>query len=112
MSDSYLEAKPRIPNQLLAVKRLMEDGQWRTLREIARATHYPESSVSARLRDLRKPPYNRKVERVMSNREGIWKYRLVPEPGLLISGRNNLVQIKRPIQRERPLPYAEGVDQR
>jgi hypothetical protein len=44
----------RLARQLTAVRLLMLDGQWRTLGQIHDLTGYPESSVSARLRDLRK----------------------------------------------------------
>jgi hypothetical protein len=44
----------RLNDQLKRVMRLMLGGGWHTLREISDATGDPESSVSARLRDLRK----------------------------------------------------------
>lgn len=43
--------------QLVRVRELMRDGKWRTLSEIADVTGDPEASVSARLRDLRRPKY-------------------------------------------------------
>ncbi len=47
----------RLNRQLRVVRDLMIDGLWRTLRSIASATGEPEASVSARLRDLRKPKF-------------------------------------------------------
>ena len=47
----------RLNTQLRAVRDLMRDGQWRSLNAIAQATGYPEASLSARLRDLRKPKF-------------------------------------------------------
>lgn len=47
----------RLGKQLLAVRDLMLDGIWRTLAEIERETGYPQASVSARLRDLRKEKF-------------------------------------------------------
>lgn len=44
----------RLNTQLRAVRDLMRDGTWRSLNQIAVATGYPEASLSARLRDLRK----------------------------------------------------------
>ncbi len=44
----------RLSRQLDRVRNLMLDGKWRTLFEIEQATGAPETSVSARLRDLRK----------------------------------------------------------
>lgn len=89
-NDTYTEAKPRIPHQLIAVRNLMEDGQWRTLSQISIRTGYPEASVSARLRDLRKAPHNRTVERRLKE-PGLYQYRMVPL-GLIFEGRNTLIQ--------------------
>lgn len=44
----------RLGTQIFAVYNLMKDGKKRTLQEIASTTGYPESSVSAQLRHLRK----------------------------------------------------------
>lgn len=57
----------------------MLDGVWRTLPEIASAIGAPEASVSARLRDLRKPKFGgfdvgRKARGDAS--EGLYEYRL------------------------------------
>lgn len=56
---TYDEAQDfgRLNTQLRAVRDLMRDGQWRSLNAIAQATGYPEASLSARLRDLRKPKF-------------------------------------------------------
>lgn len=45
----------RLAPQLTRVRELMADGQWRTLDEIGERVNAPGASVSARLRDLRKP---------------------------------------------------------
>jgi hypothetical protein len=45
------------PEQLVRVRELMRDGKERTLAEISEITGDPEASVSARLRDLRRPKY-------------------------------------------------------
>jgi len=68
----------RLRAQLLRVRALMRDHQWRTLAEIAAATNDPEASVSARLRDLRKPKFGGwHVERQYLH-DGLWQYRLAP----------------------------------
>ena len=46
-----------LTTQLAATKELMVDGNWRTLEEIEEVTRHPQASVSARLRDLRKPKF-------------------------------------------------------
>lgn len=67
----------RLDRQLRRVSDLMADGRWRTLQQISEATGDPESSVSARLRDLRKPRWgNRNVERRYVKR-GLFEYRVV-----------------------------------
>lgn len=68
----------RLSKQLVSVRQLMLDGAWRTLAEIAHDVGAPEASVSARLRDLRKPKFGGwKVEhdRVSG---GTWRYRVKP----------------------------------
>lgn len=47
----------RLAGQTLAVYRAMLSGRWLTLRELADETGAPEASISARLRDLRKPRF-------------------------------------------------------
>lgn len=47
----------RINHQHDKIKALMLDGFWRTVREISTALEYPETSVSAQLRHLRKPQF-------------------------------------------------------
>lgn len=63
--------------QLARVRALMEDGQWRTLRQIAEAV-FPasEAGVSARLRDLRKDGLKVERERVAPGRS-LWRYRVL-----------------------------------
>lgn len=46
--------RKRLTSQLEAVRGFMLFAGWKTLQDIAIATGYPQSSVSARLRDLRK----------------------------------------------------------
>jgi hypothetical protein len=67
----------RLGQQLVAVSDLMRDGAWRTLAQISDATNCPEASVSARLRDLRKPKFGGfRVEREYVER-GLFRYRVL-----------------------------------
>ena len=66
----------RLAAQLGAVKTLMADGEWRTLGGIAAAVDAPQASVSARLRDLRKPKFGGWIVEREYLHNGIWKYRL------------------------------------
>jgi len=67
----------RLGKQMLAVYRVMEDGQWRTLSELAFATHSPEASVSARLRDLRKARWGSNLVERRRRGQGLHEYRLI-----------------------------------
>lgn len=75
----------RLGQQLVHVKAVMSDGQWRTLGKIKedldRAGCYAsEPSISARLRDLRKSEFGgHTVERKrVPGKQGLYQYRLVP----------------------------------
>ena len=50
--------------QLYRAHWAMEDGKWRTLREIAVKAGIPETTVGSRIRDLRKPEGHEHVIRV------------------------------------------------
>lgn len=78
----------RLTSQLARVMGIMLDGDWRTLSEVARITHDPETSISARLRDLRKEKFGRlspscrlHVERRRrgDGKRGLFEYRLTVE---------------------------------
>lgn len=73
--ETFDEARDgkRLNAQAVHVFRLMRDGKWRTLAEIADATGHPEASVSARLRDFRKVGYT--VDRRHVGK-GLWQYRV------------------------------------
>ena len=69
----------RLNAQAQKVFDVMCDRSWRTLGQIAEATGAPEASVSARLRDLRKPRFGGfTVERRHRDR-GLWEYRLAAQ---------------------------------
>ena len=72
------EDSDRLSRQLDAVRRLMGDGQWRTLAEVALEAGYTVAavaSVSARLRDLRKARWGRHVVERRRRCAGLWEYR-------------------------------------
>jgi hypothetical protein len=62
----------RLGAQFLRVRSIMDEGAWRTLREIAAETGDPEASISARLRDLRRAGYVVERRRRTSS---LWEYR-------------------------------------
>lgn len=69
---------PAIGHQLERTLKLMKDGVWRSLPEIARLTGDPESSISARLRDLRKARFGAyTVDRRRRAGGRLYEYRVV-----------------------------------
>lgn len=72
--DPALDAD-RLGRQARAVWEAMRDGSWHTLRSLSDATGAPESSASARLRDLRRLGLTVERERVAA--AGLWRYRVV-----------------------------------
>jgi hypothetical protein len=69
--------RERLSRQLYAVLDVMKDGIWRTLPDLANATQSPEASVSARLRDLRKPRFGSHTVERQYLRKGLFQYRLI-----------------------------------
>lgn len=74
--DEQLDGE-RIRKQHDSIRQLMIDGQWRTLHEISEFLRYPESSVSAQLRHLRKNQFGGHiVEKRRRGTSGLWEYRV------------------------------------
>ena len=71
----------RLAGQISRIFALMQDGQWRSLSDIARVTRDPQASISAQLRHLRKAKFGSFVveRRSCGERErGLYEYRLLP----------------------------------
>lgn len=67
--------RERLRKQHERIRVLMLDGQWRTLSEIADFLEYPESSISAQLRHLRKEQFgNYVVDKRRRGNTGLWEY--------------------------------------
>ena len=66
----------RLTAQIYRVYAAIKDGQWHTLSELAKICGDPEASVSARLRDMRKPRYNSMQIERRYVRRGLHEYRL------------------------------------
>jgi hypothetical protein len=75
--------KPRLDSQQVAVRALMDDGEWRTYAAIgvwlaAKGIKATEASISARVRALRDPKFGGyEVERKQM-RPGLFAYRAIP----------------------------------
>lgn len=82
---------PRLGKQMKKVFDIMQDGKWRTIQEISAVTEAPENSISARLRDLRKPKHGGYAV-VRRRREGnLYEYRLIADKEEIIKERVNLL---------------------
>ncbi len=72
--------RARLTTQNGKILTLMSDGQWRTLGEIEEALGFPQSSISAQLRHMRKPLFgshqvNRRHRGLRGN--GLYEYQLI-----------------------------------
>ena len=69
----------RLTTQLQRIKVLMLDGVWRTLGEIEQVTGYPQASISAQVRHLRKirfGSYQVEKRRRGPGWHGLWEMRV------------------------------------
>lgn len=72
----------RLQKQLGRVWNALKGGQWLTLDELAQKTKDPHASISARIRDLRKPAfggYDVQRRRRGAPEHGLFEYRLSTE---------------------------------
>lgn len=80
--------KKRLRRQLGKVFEAMRDGQWKTLPRLAGIVCRSEASISARIRDLRKPKFGSYVverRRLGRAESGLFEYRLLSADGKPIS---------------------------
>jgi hypothetical protein len=66
----------RLARQLNMVRAIMRDGKWHTLGEISERVGSPEASISARLRDLRKPKFGGLTVDRQRRAKGLFEYRV------------------------------------
>lgn len=66
----------RLAKQMITVRDMAMRWDWITLRMLAELTGYPESSISARLRDLRKPKFGGYIVERRYEGGGLWSYRV------------------------------------
>lgn len=67
--------RERLNRQMKLVYLAMLEGDWHTLHQLAATTGCPEASVSARLRDLRKPRFGAHIIERRYAGHGLWEYR-------------------------------------
>jgi len=68
----------RLTGQLKEIYAIMRDGQWRTVGLIADRTGYPENSIQAQLRNLRKDRFGGYfVEKRRITPNGLYEYRVL-----------------------------------
>ncbi len=66
----------RLGDQLAKVQAIMEHGTWHTLGDLAILCDAPQASISARLRDLRKPKFGEWIVERRYEGNGLFSYRL------------------------------------
>ena len=70
----------RIKQQHESIKKLMLDGVWRTLYEVENLTSFPQASISAQLRHLRKQKFGAYiVQKRRRKNKGLWEYKVMVE---------------------------------
>lgn len=74
--DGALDAE-RLSSQLERVYTVMRDGEWHGLSELSARCGGSEASVSARLRDLRKPQFGSHAILRQRISNGFWLYWMV-----------------------------------
>ena len=82
--------RTRLSGQIARVFRLMSDGQYKTLREIATATGDGEASISAQLRHLTKPKHgshHKDKRRRGEETRGVWEYQVIPNEQVMAERR-------------------------
>lgn len=69
----------RIQKQHEVIRDCVLYGGWWTLNELSKKLGYPEASISAQLRHLRKPAFGEyRVEKRRREGAGTWEYRALP----------------------------------
>lgn len=78
----YDEDFERLNTQLARVYYIMRDGQWHQIQELADRVglNATTQSISARIRDLRKPKFGGYTVEHRRLEDGLWEYRLIVEP--------------------------------
>lgn len=73
----------RLSDQYDKIFGLMKDGEWRSLAEIEYQTSYPQASISAQLRHMRKLRFGgHTVEKRRRQDGNVWEYKLIPRRAL------------------------------
>ena len=76
---------PRLTSEMERVRDVVQAGGWWYLRDIAAITGYPEGSISARLRDFRKPKFGQHIMNCVRVKAGLWKYQVIFNNGEVAS---------------------------
>ena len=70
----------RLKHQINVIFDLMKDCKFRTLREIEDLTDFPQSSISAQLRNLKKPAFgSHALNKRRRDGRGTWEYQIIPK---------------------------------
>jgi hypothetical protein len=77
---TYVESRDgaRIHHQMDAIHEYIRDGHWFTLDEVEDVLDYPQASISAQLRHLRKPQFGGHTIEKRYVGDGLWEYSYAP----------------------------------
>lgn len=82
--------EPRLTDQRNRICNFMLDYGWKTLSQISATLGYPEASVSAQLRHLRKAEFGAyRVNKRRVTEGGLWEYQVLPP---IPSGQMDLIE--------------------
>jgi len=79
----------RLASQLVRVYKLMSNGTGWTLEDLSLAVNAPTSSVSARIRDLRKPRFGAHIIDRIHEGHGLYTYWMMGETNPLLDGKGS-----------------------
>lgn len=79
--DDYVSKrdKPRLTLQIHQVRMYMENAGWLSVQDIAAELNFPEPSVSAQIRNLRKKRFGSRIVERRYEGNGLYEFRLTPE---------------------------------
>ena len=77
-SQEHDRGRLRVQVNTVRTFMLRNIGDWYTLAELHGELGFPEASISARLRDLRKAAFGSFIVERRRRRQGTWEYRVAP----------------------------------
>ena len=79
--DDYVSRrdKPRLTLQIHQVRMYMENNDWLSVKQISDDLNFPEASVSAQIRNLRKEKFGNRIGERRYQGNGLYEFKLMPK---------------------------------